>query len=280
MATQANALQTAAQNKAVSKGGGTLKALLPAYLPAFKAALPQVMSPERFVRLTQSALSTTPALMQTTPKSFFGALMATAQLGLEPNTILGQAYLIPRKNHGVMETTLQIGYKGLVALCYRSGQVASIQAETVYENDEFRYELGLDPKLKHVPARKDRGNPIYYYAVWKGKDGATGFAVMSVEDILAHAKKFSSAFGSGPWQTDFDSMAKKTVLKQALKYAPISSDFARGIAADETVRDFEEGTTDILDKESKVIDVEADPAEPAPPPPAPAEGGKTVEEVL
>ena len=115
--------------------------------------------PERFTRITLSALSTNAKLQETTPQSFLGAMMTAAQLGLEPNTPLGQAYLIPFRNKGVLECQFQLGYKGLIDLAYRSGQISVIQAHTVYENDEFEYELGLDPKLKHVPAKGRQGKP-------------------------------------------------------------------------------------------------------------------------
>lgn len=131
----------------------------------------------------------------------------------------------------------RIADKGLIDLAYRSGQVKSIQAHVVYENDEFEYEFGLDPKLKHVPATTNRGNPIAYYAVYNTKDGGFGFEVMSIDDVRTFARKYSKSFGSdsSPWTTNFDSMAKKTVLKQVLKYAPLKTDFVRGIAQDETV---------------------------------------------
>lgn len=204
--------------------------------PAIKAALPSVITPERFTRTTLSALSTNPKLAQCTPQSFLGAMMAAAQLGVEPNTTLGQAYLIPFRNHGQLECQFQLGYKGLIDLAYRSGEVIDIYAETVYANDEFRYELGLTPKLEHKPAMKERGEPIAFYAVFHSKGGGYGFKVMSVDDMRAFAKRYSKSYGQGPWQTDFEAMAKKTVLKQALKYAPLKSDFVRGIAQDETIK--------------------------------------------
>nr|DAG39548.1 MAG TPA: RecT protein [Bacteriophage sp.] len=198
-------------------------------------ALPSVLTPERFTRMMTTALSSNKKLQQCTPQSFVGAMMTAAQLGLEPNTALGQAYIIPYNNHGVMEATFQLGYKGVLDLAYRSGEVSTIQAHTVYENDTFEYELGLDPKLKHIPAKKDRGAPTWFYAVFKTKSGGFGFEVMSVEDARAHGRKYSKSFSRGPWQTDFEAMALKTVLKKALKYAPLASDFVRGVAQDETI---------------------------------------------
>lgn len=202
-------------------------------------ALPKVMTPERFTRIALSAVSNTPQLQSCTPKSFLGAMMNAAQLGLEPNTPLGQAYLIPFKNKGVLECQFQIGYKGLIDLAYRGGDVKTIMAQTVYENDEFEFEFGLSPQLKHKPAKENRGKAIWYYAVFKLVNGGEGFEVMSVEDVKEHAKKFSKAYDSSfsPWKNNFDEMAKKTVIKKVLKYAPLKTDFAKAISEDETIKE-------------------------------------------
>jgi recombination protein RecT len=223
-------------------------------------ALPSVLTPERFTRITLSALSSNPTLQQCSPKSFLGAMMTAAQLGMEPNTPLGQAYLIPYKNHGKEECQFQLGYKGLIDLAYRSGQVSTISAQTVYENDTFEYEMGLDPKLRHIPAKADHGNPVYFYAVFRTKDGGYGFEVMSVEDARAHARRFSKAYNNGPWQTNFEEMAKKTVLKKALKYAPLKSDFVRALSADETIKTeisddmFSEPDETVIEAEGYAVD--------------------------
>lgn len=215
-----------------------MQAYIKAMEPAIKKALPSVITPERFTRMVLSALSTTPKLADCSPQSFLAAMMTAAQLGVEPNTALGQAYLLPYRNHGNMECQFQLGYKGLIDLAYRSGEVSVIQAHTVYENDVFEYELGMDPKLRHVPAKSDRGEAVAYYAMFKTKDGGYGFEVMSVDDVQRHAQRYSKSYGSGssPWSSNFDEMAKKTVLKRALKYAPLKSDFVRGVAQDETIK--------------------------------------------
>ena len=231
-----NTIQTAAQQGVTKRANKTMQDYVKAMQGEIKKALPSVLTPERFTRMVLSAISTTPKLAECTPQSFLGAMMTAAQLGVEPNTALGQAYIIPFRNHGVMEASFQLGYKGLIDLAYRSGEVSIIQAQVVYENDEFEYELGIDPKLKHIPATKDRGSAVAYYAMFKTKDGGYGFEVMSADDVSAHAKRYSKSYGDGPWQTNFDEMAKKTVLKKVLKYAPLKSDFVRGIAQDETVK--------------------------------------------
>lgn len=216
----------------------TMQAYIKAMEPAIKKALPSVITPERFTRMVLSALSSTPKLAECSPQSFLAAMMTAAQLGVEPNTALGQAYLLPYRNHGQMECQFQLGYKGLIDLAYRSGEVSVIQAHTVYENDVFEYELGMDPKLRHVPAKADRVEAVAYYAMFKTKDGGYGFEVMSVDDVQRHAQRYSKSYGSGssPWRSNFDEMAKKTVLKRALKYAPLKSDFVRGVAQDETIK--------------------------------------------
>lgn len=239
-ANTAGAIQKAKEAKAARPAdpASTMKAYITRMKGEIAKALPSVMTPERFTRIVTSAISTTPQLAQTTPQSFLGAMMTAAQLGLEPNTPLGQAYLLPYKNHGKLECQFQLGYKGLIDLAYRSGQVTIIQAHEVRENDEFSYSFGLEPTLHHVPARGDRGNVICYYAMFRTKDGGFGFEVMSREDVEAHARQYSKSYGNGysPWSTNFDEMAKKTVLKKCLKYAPLKSDFVRAVASDETIK--------------------------------------------
>jgi recombination protein RecT len=216
----------------------TIPDMVRAMAPELKKALPSVMSPERFTRIALSALNNTPQLKQCTPMSFIAALLNAAQLGLEPNTPLGQAYLIPYKNKGVLECQFQIGYKGLIDLAYRNGQMQTIQAQAVYENDEFEYEYGLEPKLIHKPAYMDRGEVTYFYGLFRTVNGGYGFSVMSKADMDAFAKNYSKAFDSNysPWKTNYEEMAKKTVVKQALKYAPIKTDFQRALSADETIK--------------------------------------------
>ena len=206
-----------------------------------KKALPSVLTPERFTRIVLSALSSTPKLQECTPASFLGAMMQAAQLGVEPNTPLGQAYLIPRKNNkkGVMECQFQLGYKGMIDLAYRSGDVSVIDAQTVYENDDFYYEYGLEPKLTHKPALDNRGKPIAYYAIFRTKDGGYGFQVMSDSDVRVFANKYSESYKGGytsPWTTNFEEMAKKSVMKRTLKYAPMKTEFVRQLSADETIK--------------------------------------------
>ena len=233
-----NKIQAATNNQVATTEKKTMQTYIKSMEGEIKKALPSVMTPERFTRMVLSAISTNPKLGSCTPPSFLGAMMSAAQLGLEPNTPLGQAYILPYKNKGVLEAQFQLGYKGLIDLAYRSGEVELVQAHVVYENDKFECEYGLDAKLVHVPADKDRGNAIKVYAMFKTKSGGYGYEVMSMEDIREHAKKYSQAYSSSysPWTTNFEEMAKKTVLKKCLKYAPLKSDFVRGIVQDGSIK--------------------------------------------
>ncbi len=232
------ALQQKANGAPEQKETRNIKQLIRAMEGEIQKALPSVLTPERFTRMALTAISSNPKLQECTQESFLGALMSAAQLGLEPNTPLGQAYLIPFRNKGKMECQFQIGYKGLIDLAHRSGEFKNISAQDVRENDEFEYELGLESKLIHKPTMTNRGKPIAYYAIYKLVNGGYGFEVMSIEDIQKHGREYSQSFSSSysPWTKNFDEMAKKTVLKKVLKYAPIKTEFARGIAQDSTIK--------------------------------------------
>ena len=239
------------KNKEVS-ATQAMSGLLKRMHTQIEKALPSVITPERFTRIALTAYSENAALQKCDADSFLGAMMQAAQLGVEPNTPLGQAYLIPYGN----KVQFQLGYRGMIDLAYRSGEIQMIQAHEVHENDEFEYELGLDPKLRHIPALKNRGEVILYYAVFKLINGGVGFEVMSKEDVETFAKKKSKTYRNGPWQTDFDAMAKKTLVKRLLKFAPVKSDFARAVAADETIKSgISENMADLPD-ETVTIDAE------------------------
>ena len=239
----AGMLSTPQQNNSPQK---VMKSTIKAALPQFTNALPAAIKPERFQSMVLTAVNKTPKLLECDPFSVVAAALQAAQLGLEPNTPLGQAYLIPYedyKTHRVV-CNFQPGYRGLITLAFRSGELLSIDAQEVYEADEFDFEYGLDSRLKHKPAlhnRKREGElPIYYYAVYKLKNGGQGMAVMSYEDVVAHAKQFSKTYSrskgtfSGPWKENFNAMAKKTVLLQLMKYMPMATDspLGRAMASD------------------------------------------------
>lgn len=240
---------TELKNKLANKAAGTpakqskggMEHMLTLMATEIKRALPENIKSERFQRIALTAFNGNPKLQECNPTSFLAAMMQSAQLGLEPNTPLGQAYLIPFKDgkSQEMRVQFQIGYKGLLDLANRTREYKAIYCHTVHENDEFDISYGLDQKLIHKPYLEgDRGQAIGYYAVYKLINGGEGFSYMTKEEILNHAQKFSKTFKFGPWQTDFDAMAKKTVLKQALKYAPLATELQQATAIDEkTVND-------------------------------------------
>lgn len=231
-------IQKAQEQKVAKNKELQLKDYVKMYEKQFAKALPKVITPERFTRIAMTALIQTPKLQQCRPETFIGALLTAAQLGLEPNTPLGQAYLIPYGN----ECQFQIGYKGMMDLAHRSGEIKNIEAHIVYENDEFSFEYGLNADLKHKPAMHDKGNPVWVYAVYRLNNGGYGFEVMSYDDVLEHGRKYSKTFAKGPWQTQPEEMAKKTVLKKLLKYAPMKTDF---VTADEAINTVDLDAPDI-----------------------------------
>lgn len=225
-------LQTKKNNEVVKKDSG-MKGMLMRMKSEIEAALPSMVSSERFQRVALTAFNANSKLQACEPVSFIAAMMESAQLGLEPNTPLGQAYLIPYGN----KVQFQVGYKGLLELAQRSGKIKTIYAHEVRENDEFDIEYGLEQKLIHKPILKgDRGNVIGYYAVYHLDTGGNSFIFMTRDEVLKHAKSKSKTFNNGPWQTDFDAMAKKTVIKQLLKYAPLSVEMQKAISSDEGIK--------------------------------------------
>lgn len=239
-------IATAAKQAAPEKQPKSLYGYMNLYKTQIAKALPSVITPERFIRMTMTAAAGNEKLKQCTPQSFIGAALTAAQLGLEPNTPLGQAYLIPYGK----TCQFQIGYKGLLDLANRSGLLKNVTAQIVYENDEFEFEFGLEPKLKHKPAMSDRGEAVWVYATYHLTNGGYNFEVMSLDEVREFARKKSKTFNNGPWQTDFEAMAKKTVLKRVLKYAPLKSETASAVAQDGGTFDL-----DIEDENMNIIPV-------------------------
>ena len=228
-----------------------IKDYIKSYEKEIAKALPSVLTPERFSRIATTAVTQNPALASCTPQSFIGAMLTAASMGLEVNSPLGHAYLIPYGNN----CQFQLGYRGMIELAHRSGDIKSIEAHVVYAGDEFDFEFGLEPKLKHKPAKKDRGDATWVYAVYRTKDDGYGFEVMSVEDINRHRAKYSKAKKS-PWDSEWEGMAKKTVLKRVLKYAPLKTEFVRAMASDETTTDavIENGDIELVPGEYTIIE--------------------------
>ena len=245
-------VKDAAQN---TKPPVTIQEMIEKSSKALGNALPAHMRPERMVRIALTTLRLNPKLYTCDPQSFLGALFQCAQLGLEPN-IEGQAYIIPY-NVSVktaagwekkMVAQFQIGYKGYVELFWRHQSSLSLQMETVHQHDvdngNFSFDLGAN-MLKHTPNMfTERGPVVGYYALAQLKGGGCAIKVMSKEEVMTHAKKFSKCWvkkeekfmDDTPWAQHFDAMAKKTVLIQLMRLLPKSIEIQRALAMDETVK--------------------------------------------
>ena len=212
--------------------------------PQLMKAIPSHMDADRLTRIALTTIRQNPKIAECTPSSLLGAVMQAAQVGLEPDA-LGSCYLVPynRKvkdpngEYWVKEVQFQIGYKGMLELVRRTGEVLKIAAHEVYENDVFEVEYGTEEKLRHVPEIiGDRGKLIAFYAHAKFRNGSDAFTVMGLQDINHVRDKFSKAKDYGPWVDHYESMAKKTVIKALIKYMPISVEVQKSIAQDETVK--------------------------------------------
>lgn len=244
-----------AQNKettVVEKKPKTIFDVIQAGAKQFATALPKHINTDRFVRIAITTIRQNPKLAQCSQESLLGALMVSAQLGLEPGT-LGQCYLIPFENKrmGTVECQFQIGYKGLIELLRRSGQLSDIYSYTVYENDDFNIEYGLSRTLTHKPNFDERGEIKGFYAVAILKDGAKAFEYMTKDEVVKHEEKYrKGSYKNDVWNKNFEEMAQKTVVKKMLKWLPVSVEFLDMINKDEkSFKTVNEKSTDLKDVE-------------------------------
>lgn len=227
----------------------------------FKQIMPRHLSSERMMRVCAMAVNNTPLLGKCEAISLLGAMMACASFGLEPNTPLGHAYLIPFKkskkegNKWVETYTVQliIGYRGYIDLARRSGSMVNIHADVVYPGDEFSFEYGSKQHLRHVP-KGERTKPIWAYAHATLTDGGEAFEVLPWAEVLeirngsqgyqaacaardeakGDLKKAyrMKAYESSPWVAHEHEMAAKTMIRRLAKYLPMSLEFMTAVAAD------------------------------------------------
>ena len=222
-----------------------------------QAALPKHITVDRMLRVALTAVQKTPKLLDCDRTSLFAAIMQAAELGLEPGGAIAMSYLVPFKG----KVTFIPSYRGLIELARRSGQIMSIWSHVVYEKDVFSVSFGLDPNLKHEPLwNGDRGRPIGAYACARLKGDAIQFEVMSVAEIEKIRKAAPSAGGeSSPWDTHWDEMAKKTLLRRLSKLLPVSVEYRKAL-------DYEEAADRgelVLPDFAESITVEAEESAPA-----------------
>ncbi len=244
----------------------TIREMLQGMQNQIKTALPKMVDPERFIRVCMTTIRTNPDLLDCAPESLLGAIMRAAQLNLEPDNVLGRAYLVPYKT----ECTFIIGYKGLIELARRSGQVKDFFANVVYENEPFDIDLGTDRFIKHSPLPpEERGEKkVGAYSVCALMNGAKSFHWMWNSEIEEIRDKFSKSATSkySPWKTREDEMYKKTVVRAHSKWLPLTVEAQNAAAMDEAVdmgiaHNIQLGGDEILDTASaKAADKTAEKA--------------------
>lgn len=209
----------------------------------FAQAAGNNMDVNKFLRIATFCIRTNPTLMKCSAPSLMSALMQSAQLGLEPG-VLGHCYLVPFWSNKLksFEATFIISYKGMIELARRSGNIQSIAARIVYENDDFQFEYGLEEKLTHKPCvNGDRGQMKLVYMIAHFTGGGHYIEVMSkaeIDTVMMSSKSYDTKTKqpTGPWKDHYEEMAKKTVIRRAWKYLPISVDDARVVEQEGTVK--------------------------------------------
>lgn len=218
-------------------------------------ALPKFFDSDRFVRSAISEFRLNPALKECSVPSVLGFYMQAAMAGLEPSTVLGQCYPVPfnNKKTGQKECQFILGYRGMAAIARRSGEVLSIDAQVVHEKDDFELTYGLEQNLTHKPYLDgDSGEMRGAYCVVRFKDKSYQYKFMPKSEIDAHRRK-SKASGTGPWVSDYEEMAKKTVFRSLFKWLPISIEQQQIVANDATAATY---TNKPVEEASDLIEID------------------------
>ena len=210
-------------------------------------ALPKHLTADRMIHMAATLISKNPKLGECTAQSLVGAVMQASILGFKPVDSLGQCYFVPyNANKGtrqspkwVKEVQFQIGYKGYIDLARRSGQIKTLYAYPVRQGDQFSYELGLNPDIKHVPGATADAQITHVYAVAHYKDGGYNFIVLTRDEVekLRLRNPHQKAAPSQAWATDYEAMACAKAIKQLAKYMPLSEEMQGAVAADEAIID-------------------------------------------
>lgn len=233
-----------------------VKHLLNQYSGQIREALPKHLSADRLLRVAQTAAVSTPKLLECYVPTLLGAVMQSAALGLEPNTVLGHSYLVPYRNRKKKRQDCQliIGYKGFIDMARRSGQVVSVAAYAVREQDFFEYQYGLNEKLNHKPAEGERGAITHFYAYATMKGGGHAFEVMTDSDVRRLMATTQSKGDYGPWKDHYEEMGRKTVFRKLAKWLPLSVDLATAVALDEKAEAGKDQSLDgVLDGDYEVL---------------------------
>lgn len=228
-----NAVATRTAAPPARSAKNDVRSLLTRYRSEIGAALPKHITPDRMMRVALTAINSTPKLLNCTQESLMQCVLTCASLGLEPGATMGHAYLIPYKE----TCTLIIGYKGLLDLARRSGQVLTISANNVYSNEKFIRVEGMERNLEHIPLPpSQRGDYIGTYAVAKLRDDSFHFEWLWAEEVEQIAKDaLSRAYKpeESPWRKFPSEMRRKTAVRRLVKYLPISVELSRAASIDE-----------------------------------------------
>lgn len=234
----ASALQPKTATQAVAKRQGTVVDYLnnDTFKAQLSAALPKFLDTDHFIRSALTEFRLNPALAECSVPSVLGYFMQAAACGLEPASQLGQCYPVPFNNRktGQKEAQYIIGFRGMLSIARRSGEISSVIAEAVHSNDEFEIEYGMEPKLIHKPCVD--GDPgafrgAYCIVRFKGDGIEPVIKYMSKAEIDQHRAR-SKAGNYGPWVTDYEEMAKKTVFRAVWKWLPISIEQVQATTTD------------------------------------------------
>jgi len=215
----------------------TVSGLLTKYKEQIAMALPKHLTPERMIRVALTAISRNPKLLECDPNTICGAVVQASILGLEPDSILGEAYLVPfynkkaNRGKGGMECQLVTGYQGKLKLVRNTDQLVTIAHDVVRAKDEFEYENGIEPFLRHKKApgsKKERGEITHFWAGVLLKGGGKQIAVMTLGEMEEHRDDYAMAKNRdgkifGPWVDNFEEMGLKTVIHQVTKLCPRSA---------------------------------------------------------
>ena len=239
--TPTNVGAMAPKQQAVAKKQGTAIDYLnnEKFQQQLAAALPKFLDTDHFVRSAITEFRLNPALAECSVPSVLGYFMQAAACGLEPASMLGQCYPVPfnNKKTGQKEAQFICGYRGMLSIARRSGEIASVVAEVVHEKDEFSIEYGMEPKLVHKPfIDGDPGEMRGAYVVvrFKGEGIDPVIKYMPKSEIDKHRAR-SKAGSYGPWVTDYEEMAKKTVFRSVFKWLPISIEQIQATTTDGAV---------------------------------------------
>lgn len=181
-----------------------------------------------YVTSLLSVINASPQLKNAEPISIMNAAMKAATLNLPIESSLGFAYVVPYGK----QAQFQIGYKGLIQLALRSGQIKGLNSGVVYE-DQF---ISYDPLFEELEIdfkQPSTGKIAGYFASMKLTNGFSKVVFWTKEQVEQHRDRFSKTKNNGPWKTDFDAMAQKTVMKAMIsKFAPLNQEMQQAIVAD------------------------------------------------